>query len=400
MNFGESTQRLNWLFTADQLRKQREENRQRGLDALQQARARSASASAASLDALDSQSSAPAAAGPEPPSLDEELALLKYYASKLQHACRELRLPRRVLGTALTYLKRIYVQHSCLEHDPQQLLLTCLYLACKIEEHYISAAELGRLTGAPAELILRTELTALQGLKFDLIVYSPYKSIDGFLEDVKSAAADAEAAAGPGASAEAVAAAAAAAGLDPGMAGLAEPQLDKVRAAAYSAADALMLSDAPLLHTPGRLALAALRSGFGKSGIKLQQYVQRAAQRSGSTSGGGADAQSAAQQLQAALSELDQLGAEGARSVDQAEMAALDRKLKACRSALQGDGVGAAAAKAKAKADKQARKAATAAEQRRVAEAAVGILPDPPAAAAAGAAAEEPPSKRARTSDE
>ena len=35
-------------------------------------------------------------------------------------------------------------------------------LALQIEEHYISAAELGRLTGAPAELILRTELTALQ----------------------------------------------------------------------------------------------------------------------------------------------------------------------------------------------------------------------------------------------
>ena len=67
-------------------------------------------------------------------SLDEELLLLKYYASKLQHACRELRLPRRVLGTALTYLKRIYLVHACLEQDPQQLLLTCLYLACKVRE--------------------------------------------------------------------------------------------------------------------------------------------------------------------------------------------------------------------------------------------------------------------------
>ena len=46
-------------------------------------------------------------------SLDEELLLLKYYASKLQHVCRELRLPRRVLGTALTYLKRIYLSCSC-----------------------------------------------------------------------------------------------------------------------------------------------------------------------------------------------------------------------------------------------------------------------------------------------
>lgn len=52
---------------------------------------------------------AAAAAAPppsaEPPSVEEELQLLKYYGSKLQHVCRELRLPRRVLGTALTYLK-------------------------------------------------------------------------------------------------------------------------------------------------------------------------------------------------------------------------------------------------------------------------------------------------------
>jgi hypothetical protein len=45
-------------------------------------------------------------------------------------------------------------------------LSACLSFACllavQIEEHYISAAELGRLTGAPAEVILRTELTALQ----------------------------------------------------------------------------------------------------------------------------------------------------------------------------------------------------------------------------------------------
>ena len=46
--------------------------------------------------------------------------------------CRELRLPRRVLGAALTYLKRMYLSLSCLEQDPQQLLLTCLYLACKV----------------------------------------------------------------------------------------------------------------------------------------------------------------------------------------------------------------------------------------------------------------------------
>lgn len=40
--------------------------------------------------------------------------------------------------------------------------LPVLLLGVQIEEHYISAAELGRLTGVPADLILRTELVALQ----------------------------------------------------------------------------------------------------------------------------------------------------------------------------------------------------------------------------------------------
>ncbi|KAL4428152.1 hypothetical protein ABPG75_002241 [Micractinium tetrahymenae] len=391
MNWLESTQLRNWQFTADQLRRMRENNHQRSLDALQQARARSSSA--ASLETMDSQASgASAAPAPEPLALEEELALLKYYGSRLQHVSRELRLPRRVLGTALAYLQRAYLAFSCMEQDPQQLLLTCLYLACKIEEHYISAAELGRLTGVPADLILRTELVALQGLKFDLIVHSPYKALEGFFEDIKEAAAEAG-------SSEA---AAAAAGLDPGMAALDELQLGKARAVAYSATDALLLSDAPLLHAPGRLALAALRSGFNKLGIKLQKYLERVARRSS----GSADWQAGLAQLQAALSELDRLGAEGARSVEQEEMAAIDRKLKACRAALGGVGKEAAAAKAKAKAEKAARKAAKAAEQRSAAEASLGILPAAPAAGAAEAAAaaadgaapgaQQPPTKRQR----
>ena len=112
-----------------------------------------------------------------------------------------------------------------------------------------------------------------QGLKFDLIVYSPYKAIEGFLQDIQEAAAAAEAAAGGGTSDDMAGAAEAeaAAGLDPGLAAAArsEEQLGRARAAANSAADALMLGDAPLLHSPGRLALAAMRSGFSKvSGLR------------------------------------------------------------------------------------------------------------------------------------
>ena len=74
-------------------------------------------------------------------------------------------------------------------------------------------------------------------------------------------------------------------------------------------------------------------------------------------------------------------------------MAAIDRKLKACRAALQEAGGGAAAVRAKAKADKAARKAVKVAEQRRAAEAAVGILPGDGGEA-------QPPAKLARQASE
>ncbi len=43
-----------------------------------------------------------------------------------------------------------------------------------------------------------------------------------------------------------------------------EQQMANAKKAARAAADALMLTDAPLLFPPGQLALAAMRSGFNK----------------------------------------------------------------------------------------------------------------------------------------
>lgn len=55
--------------------------------------------------------------------------------------------------------------------------------------------------------------------------------------------------------------------LDAGLLALSEEEFGKVKGRAYAAVDALMLTDAPLLHTPGQLALAACRSGLAKVGI-------------------------------------------------------------------------------------------------------------------------------------
>jgi hypothetical protein len=143
----------------------------------------------------------------------------------------------------------------------------------------------------------------------------------------------------------------------------------------------------PFQSMPGRVGASPCVVLPGTQlGIHLQRYVERVARRS---SGNGGDWQAAVRQLQSALSELDALGAEAAKPVDQARVVVLNQRLKACRGLLQGS-ADPAAAKAKAKADKQARKAAKAAEQRSTAEAALGIQPVSLMASAAG----QPPAKR------
>lgn len=258
--------------------------------------------------------------------LEEELLLTKFYSTRLQHACLELRVPRKVQGTAIAFLRRLYVHHSMIEHDPQHIMLACLYLACKAEESYISAAELERLSATPAAFILRHELTLLTALQYDLVVYHPYRALEAFWEGLctwlasLAAQGRAEASAQP----------------------LSEEARKRARDAAVAAADALQLTDAPLLYSPGQLALAALRSGFLKQGVKLRGYLDRLCMNVGNEACDSAGAVStpalpppdALAKLTAVLSEIDRLGADGAKAVDQEAASAADKKLKACRAAL------------------------------------------------------------------
>lgn len=224
-----------------------------------------------------------------PPGVEDQELLLRFYASRLQAICSELKLPLSVKGTAVSYLRRAYVHQSVLDRDPQSIFLTCLYLACKVgrggfgrahaqatvqailqhptsplllsqlislslslsisriqmEESYISAAELARLCGIKASAILNSELPVLQTLRFDLAVSSPYRALAGFVEEARARAQR------PGA-------------VEPSLVGLQESTAQSAHRAALAAVDALMLTDAPLRFSPGQLALAALRSGFNK----------------------------------------------------------------------------------------------------------------------------------------
>ncbi|KAG8648278.1 cyclin-H1-1 isoform X2 [Manihot esculenta] len=113
-----------------------------------------------------------------------------------------------------------------------QNMLTCIYAACKIEENHVSAEELGKGISQDHQMILNYEMIVLQSLEFDLIVYAPYRSVEGFINDMEEFchATDDQI-----------------------------QMLKDMQATAITEVDKILFTDAPLLFPPGQLALAALR---------------------------------------------------------------------------------------------------------------------------------------------
>jgi cyclin H len=165
------------------------------------------------------------------------------------------------------------------------------------------------------------------------------------------------------------------AALDPQLLGAPSEALGAAHAKARSALDLLQLSDAPLLHPPGVLAVAALRSGFRGVQLPCQRYLQHvaacgaaAAAAGGIGEAAGAPAEQQQQQqpapvpdavvqahheqLLATLAALDGLAAGLQGQLDegalQARATGVDRAIKLWKKELGGGGAGGAAGNATA----------------------------------------------------
>lgn len=71
----------------------------------------------------------------------------------------------------------------CRNHSfPSRLSLRPLRRSCQIEEAYIGAEDFCRQLNQDPKAVLNNEVALLQGLRFDLIVHSPYRALTGLLE--------------------------------------------------------------------------------------------------------------------------------------------------------------------------------------------------------------------------
>ncbi|KAK4437498.1 Cyclin-H1-1 [Sesamum alatum] len=248
-----STHRANWIFTPQDLKEKYKDANKRAKQALEKY---GATRMEVDIDGSfsyaepqnDAKDNADKHSRPKALKIEEEQLLRAFYEFKIQDVCDAFKFPRKIQATALIYFKRFYLQWSVMEHHPKNIMLTCIYAACKAEENHVSAEELGKGIEQDHQMILNNEMLVLQSLGFDLIVYAPYRALDGFFSDLEEFY-DAK---------------------------VGQPEMIKsLHESAKAEVDKIMRTEAPLLYPPGQLALAALRRACEvHKVIDFERYLQ------------------------------------------------------------------------------------------------------------------------------
>jgi cyclin H len=182
----------------------------------------------------------------------EEATLVSFYASKLpsligpKASVPRLRRESKVTATAALILRRFFLSNSVMLHDPKVIMVAAAFLGCKVEDATADVRYLEEgtsLMNAPVTLqeIIPAELHLLAGAHFDLLCFHPYKAVLALTEDLRTYLKS-----------------------DKGKIlvkaerPLSGQDLKPMYEAARALIDDCVVSDIPLLYSPGQIALAAL----------------------------------------------------------------------------------------------------------------------------------------------
>jgi len=119
---------------------------------------------------------------------DDQKILALFYETKIFDYCRVFQFSRNVLATSIVYFKRFYLYCSMMQYAPKNIVLTCLFLACKSENSYIALDEFLKKVpkGPSAETIKELELTVSQNIRFEYQIQSPFWALHGFYLDIQA----------------------------------------------------------------------------------------------------------------------------------------------------------------------------------------------------------------------
>ncbi|CAL8083536.1 unnamed protein product [Orchesella dallaii] len=177
----------------------------------------------------------------------EERSLLHFYEYQLKDFCMKFQPPmsKAVIGTAFSYFKRFFLYNSVMDYHPKEILVTCVYLACKIEEFNVTIAQfVANVRGdrvKAQEIILNNELLLMSAVKFHLTVHNPYRPVEGFLIDLKTRHPILEA--------------------------------ENLRPYIDEFLDKVLMTDVPLMYAPAQIALASVLEAARKCREHLDVYV-------------------------------------------------------------------------------------------------------------------------------
>ncbi|OON18177.1 cyclin ccl1, partial [Opisthorchis viverrini] len=177
-----STQLYNWHFTPSDLTQQRQECNANARKRLKQLPPANRAEAVLIDDGEDQQ------LGLDP---DEEFSIVKHYIYLMKALFDKFtnpRVPNEVYGFAATYLKRFYLRHSVMDFYPREMMLTCLYVACKAADFPIGLqafiAHIPRNQERYSSFIINSELFLLESLNYDLWVFTPYRPLMGLIIDL------------------------------------------------------------------------------------------------------------------------------------------------------------------------------------------------------------------------
>lgn len=178
----------------------------------------------------------------------DEMVLVRSFLDNLRDFCRKFEpaMPKSVIATAFLYMKRFYLNESCMNYPPRDIGITCAYLAAKIDEFNLSIDQFVRNVEGDCrkaqKTILSNELLLMKKLKFQLTVHLPYRAKEGFMIDIRARYPQ----------------------------GREELKLLDHEVEEYL--EKVMYTDACFLHSPSQIALAAIYLSAKKISLNLTPY--------------------------------------------------------------------------------------------------------------------------------
>ncbi|KAI5953366.1 hypothetical protein KGF54_002737 [Candida jiufengensis] len=118
---------------------------------------------------------------------EEESIYLDFYVKNATATCNHFKMPTQVRLTAASFFKKFYLINSVMEYHPKNILYTCIFLAAKSENYFISIEKfVNSLQNLKVKDILDLEFIVLQSLKFTLLVHHPIRPLYGFFLDFQA----------------------------------------------------------------------------------------------------------------------------------------------------------------------------------------------------------------------